>query len=252
MSYTRITNFALAICCSLLICSALHAQGSATKGSTAKQGSAAKGSASKQGSSTKMEHETLFDGSSLDHFRGYKSDEIGAGWKIDGDALMFDGSGGGDLMTKKSYENFELTFDWKVTPGANSGIMYRVTTGDNAPYFSGPEYQILDDAKHRDGKNEMTSAGSLYALYKPENKKLSAVGEWNSGKIVHKGNMVEHWLNGSKVVSTEIGSDDWKKRVGESKFKKWKKFGVSTSGHICFQDHGNKVWYRNIKIKQMK
>ena len=211
-------------------------------------------SGSSSGSSTKQNENVtiLFDGKSLDHFRGYKSEKIGKGWKIDGDSLMFDGSGGGDLMTKEKYTDYELMFEWKVTEGANSGVMYRVTTGDNAPYLSGPEFQILDDAKHRDGKKETTSAGSLYALYVPEGKKTKPVGEWNSAKITHKGNLIEHWLNGKKVVSAEIGSDDWNKRVANSKFKNWKKFGASQSGHIALQDHGNKVWFRNIKIKTMK
>ena len=195
----------------------------------------------------------LFDGSSMDQFRGYKDEKIGKGWKIDSSTLMFDGkSGGGDIMTKAQFDNFELTFDWKVAPGANSGVMYRVTTGDGAPYFTGPEYQVLDDSKHRDGKNDLTSAGSLYGLYKPAGKELKKVGQWNSAKIVLNGNKVEHWLNDKKVVSAELGSDDWKKRVSASKFKDWKKFGKNAKGHICFQDHGDKVWYRNIKVKPIE
>ena len=196
--------------------------------------------------------EVLFDGSSLDHFRGYHKEEIGKGWKIDNGTLMFDGSGGGDIITKKQYKNFELTLEWKVSEGANSGIMYRVSTGDNAPYFSGPEYQVLDDDKHRDGKNPMTSAGSIYAMYKPLNKSLKKVGDWNSAKIVLNGNKLEHWLNGQKVAHAEIGSDDWNKRIAASKFKTWEKFGKNATGHICLQDHGDKVWYRNIKIKNLK
>ena len=206
------------------------------------------GSTTKQNSSEIV----LFDGKSMDQFRGYKGEEIGKGWKIADGTLMFDGSGGGDIMTKEKFSDFELMFDWKVTPGANSGVLYRVTTGDPAPYFSGPEYQILDDSKHGDGKNTLTSAASLYGLYVAQGKELKPVGQWNSGKIVHHGNKVEHWLNGKKVVSAEIGSDDWKKRVENSKFKTWKKFGASQSGHISFQDHGNKVWYRNIKLKKLK
>ena len=197
------------------------------------------------------EFTVLFDGTSLEHFRGYHQEAIGKGWKIDEGTLMFDGTGGGDIITKESYENFELHFDWKVTEGANSGVMYRVTLGDNAPYFSGPEYQILDDAKHADGRNELTSAGSLYAMYKPTNKKLNPVGSWNSAKIVIVGNKIEHWLNGQMVVTTEVGSDDWNKMKEASKFKTWEKFGAASKGHICFQDHGNKVWFRNIKIKSL-
>ncbi len=194
--------------------------------------------------------EVLFDGSSLDNFRGYAAEDIGSGWSIADGALMFDGNGGGqDIMTKKKYENFELSFDWKVVEGANSGVMYRVTTGDSAPYLSGPEYQILDDAHHQDGKNASTSAASLYGLYAPEKKLLKPVGSWNSAKIVVQGDRVEHWLNETKVVSAEFGSSDWNQRVADSKFKDWKKFAASPSGHICFQDHGDKVWFRDIKIR---
>lgn len=217
--------------------------------SSKKDGSMTKGKAAEKSESVV----TLFDGKSLDNFRGYKDDKVGKGWKIDDGALMFDGeSGGGDIMTKEQYEDFELSFDWKVDAGANSGVMYRVTTGDNAPYFTGPEYQVLDDTKHHDGKKEITSAGSLYGLYKPSGKSLKKVGQWNSAKIVLHGKKIEHWLNGKKVVEAEVDSEDWTNRVNGSKFKNWKKFGKNAKGHICFQDHGDKVWYRNIKVKSLK
>lgn len=194
----------------------------------------------------------LFDGTNLDHWRGYANEKVGAGWKIDDGTLMFDGeSGGGDIVTRESYANFELTFDWKVAKAANSGIMYRVSLGDPAPYFSGPEYQVLDDGAHGDGKNKLTSAGSLYAMYAPEGKELNDVGEWNSAKIVLNGNQVEHWLNGTKVVDVEIHSDDWNEKLAASKFRDWEKFGKNESGHIAFQDHGDQVWYRNIRIKNL-
>jgi len=196
--------------------------------------------------------ETLFDGTSLKHFRGYASEEVGAGWKIVDGVLHFDGTGGGDICTRKEFGDFELTFDWKLGEGANSGVMYRVSLGDSAPYLSGPEYQVLDDAKHADGKNELTSAGSLYALYPPVQKTLNAVGEWNESRIVVTGGKVEHWLNGTQVVSADILSDDWKERVSNSKFKDWEKFGKNETGHICFQDHGDPVWYRNIRIREIK
>ncbi len=196
--------------------------------------------------------EVLFDGTNLEHWRGYKSEEVGAGWKIVDGNLMFDGeSGGGDIVTKKEYANFELMFDWKVTEGANSGVMYRVSMGDGAPYFSGPEYQVLDDDVHRDGQNPKTSAAALYGLYVAEGKELNAVGEWNEAKIVLNGNRVEHWLNGTKVVDAELQSDDWNERVGNSKFKSWEKFGKNQSGHIAFQDHGDQVWFRNIRVRNL-
>lgn len=200
--------------------------------------------------STESESKVLFDGSSLKNFRGYKTEELGSGWSIDNGTLRFSGKGGGqDIITKEKYASFELTFDWKVSPGANSGVMYRVTTGDDAPYFSGPEYQILDDGKHPDGGNDKTSAASLYGLYSAKDKQLKPVGEWNSAKVVVDGDKVEHWLNGKKVVSTEIGSDDWNSKVADSKFKDWKKFGVAKTGHICFQDHGDEFWLRDIRIR---
>lgn len=197
------------------------------------------------------EARVLFDGTNLDQFRGYAEEKIGAGWKVEEGVLRFDGSGGGDICTRDEFSDFELTFDWKVTKGANSGVMYRVSLGDSAPYLSGPEFQILDDAEHPDGKNESTSAGSLYALYAPANKSLKPVGEWNTAKIVIKGNRVEHWLNEQMVVEAELDSEDWKNRVAASKFKDWEKFGKNPSGHICFQDHGNEVWYRNIRIRDL-
>lgn len=195
--------------------------------------------------------EVLFDGSSLDHFRGYRQEAIGQGWKIDDGTLMFDGTGGGDLLTRDTFADFELSFDWKVSEGGNSGVMYRVSLGDNAPYFSGPEYQILDDARHADGRKKQTSAAALYALYAPENKQLKPVGQWNSARIVLRGTQVEHWLNGEKVVDVDMKSDDWKKRVANSKFNNWDKFGKNRRGHIAFQDHGDPVWYRNIKIRRL-
>lgn len=200
----------------------------------------------------KIETEVLFDGKNLDNFRGYKKEAIGEGWKVDEGLLHFDGTkGSGDIITKKDYGSFELTFEWKVSEGGNSGVMYRVTLGDKKPYLSGIEYQILDNLKHKDGKKRETSAASLYALYPPGDEMPKTPGQWNTSKIVHNGDNVEHWLNGVKVVEVEIGSEQWKKSVAASKFAKWKKFGKSKRGHIAFQDHGDPVWYRNIKIKAM-
>lgn len=196
--------------------------------------------------------EKLFDGKTTKGWRGYFKEEVGKGWKVVDGSLMFDGSGGGDIATVKEYGNFELKFDWKVEEASNSGIMYRVSLGDRAPYFTGPEYQILDDAKHRDGKNPKTSAGALYALYSADGKKLEKVGQWNTGKIVLQGSKVQHWVNGKKVVDVDMSSDEWKEKVAGSKFAKWEKFAKNSSGHIVLQDHGDRVWYRNIEIKVLK
>ncbi len=193
----------------------------------------------------------LLESKDLSQFRGYAQEEIGEGWSLDGKELYFDGSGGGDIITKEVFGDFDLQVEWKVADGANSGIMYRVSLGDDAPYMSGPEYQILDDAEHSDGKNELTAAGSLYGMYAAKDKTLQDVGNWNKTRIVAEGNKVTHYLNGKKVLEAEFGSDDWNKRLGESKFKDWEKYGKNTEGHIAFQDHGNEVWYRNIRIKRL-
>lgn len=194
----------------------------------------------------------LFDGSNLDHFRGYAQEKVGDGWKIVDGALHLDGKKRtGDIVTKEQFGSFELEFEWKISEGGNSGVMYRVALDKKRPWHTGPEYQILDDEVHKDGKKPKNTAGSIYALYVPVNKKLKPVGQWNSSKIVLDGNSLEHWLNGQKVAESEIGGEEWNKAVAESKFTKQADFGKKKKGHICFQDHGDPVWYRNIKIKPL-
>jgi hypothetical protein len=196
----------------------------------------------------------LFDGKTTDGWHAYKGKEVGDKWKVIDGALVLDQKGGkrgGDIVTDGEYGDFELAIEWKVTKGANSGIMYRVSEEKGAPFETGPEYQILDNANHGDGKNPKTSAASCYALYAPTKDKTRPIGEWNKTRIVVKGDHVEHWLNGEKVVEYEFGSDDWNKRVEASKFAKMDRFGKEKKGHIDLQDHGDEVAYRNIKIKRL-
>ncbi len=193
----------------------------------------------------------LFDGKTTNGWRGYKKEQVPGGWQVVDGSLVRAG-GGGDIVTVEQYADFELKLEWKVAPGGNSGIMYRVTEDCRAPYETGPECQVLDNAKHRDGKNPLTSAGALYGLYAPPKDVSKPPGEWNRVRILLKGAHVEHWLNDVKVVEAEIGSADWNKRIGESKFKKWPKFGKNPKGHIDLQDHGDRVEYRNIKIRVLK
>lgn len=200
--------------------------------------------------------EVLFDGTSTDAFRGWKSDTFPEkGWVIDGDALHIQAdSKAGDIVTKKQYASFDLRFEWKVAKGSNSGVIYRCIEHEDVrlSFMSGPEYQILDDDNHVNGKNPKTTATSLYAHYAPnDKKKLNPVGEWNTGRVVVNGSKVEHWLNGEVVVSYDLDSDEFKKISQGTHYKQWEKFAKEKKGHIAFQDHTDDVWFRNIKIKEL-
>lgn len=166
-------------------------------------------------------------------------------WTIENGIVHRGGLGAGDIITKKHYKDFEMKFDWKISEGGNSGIKYR-TRGS-----LGLEYQVLDDDKHKDGKKPSHRAASLYNLLAaPDDKPINPPGDWNSGRIVIEGNHLEHWLNGSKVVSVEIGSEDWQQRFEESKYRKHDGFGTWT-GPVLLQDHQDKVWYRNVLIREL-
>lgn len=190
----------------------------------------------------------LFDGKTLDGWRGYGVKKVPDGWKVI-DGLLTRVGGGGDVITNDEYGSFELHADWKVAPKGNSGIMYHVKEGYPASYMTGPEYQVLDNKGHADGRNKLTSAGACYGMYPPMKEVCKPAGEWNHTKIVIKNGHVEHWLNGTKVVEYEKGGDEWTKKVASSKFKAWTSFGKPTKGHLCLQDHGDKVEYKNLKIK---
>jgi Domain of Unknown Function (DUF1080) len=198
----------------------------------------------------------LFDGKSTKGWRGYQAKTTPTAWVVQDGVLAFDkkeGATGGDLMTVAQYESFELTIDWRLTEeGGNSGIMYHVQESEKYPWQTGPEVQILDNAKHRDGKNVLTSAGSCYGLYAPSKDVTRPVGEWNTARLVINGPSVEHWLNGEKIVTYEKGSADWDEKVAASKFKAFPNFGKATKGHIDLQDHGNRVEFRNIKLRVLR
>jgi hypothetical protein len=196
------------------------------------------------------EWRTLFDGRSLDAWRGFRNSTVPAGWQVVDGALTRVGEGG-DLITRDEFGDFELALEWKVAEGGNSGIMYRVTEDAGATYETGPEMQVLDDARHKDGESRLTAAGSAYGLYPAPAGVVKPAGEWNAVRIVVRGNHVEHWLNGIKVVEYELGSPDWKAKVEASKFKQWPGYGRAAAGHIALQDHGDRVAYRDIKIRTL-
>jgi hypothetical protein len=191
---------------------------------------------------------SLFDGATTAGWRGYKRADIPQGWRVVDGALTRVGPGG-DIITTDQFGNFELSLEWKVQPRGNSGVFYRVTEEGDQTYFTGPEMQVLDDAGHADGKSRLTSAGANYGLYPAPEGVVRPAGQWNEARVLANGAHVEHWLNGTKMVEYELWSPDWEKRVRESKFSAWPKYGRATRGHIALQDHGDTVAFRNIKIR---
>ena len=195
--------------------------------------------------------EVLFDGTSLDNFRGFKQSEVSDGWKIVNGNLTHVKSGG-DIITREQYDDFELELEWKIQPNGNSGIFFNVAEdGYDHVWQTGPEMQVLDDERHYDGKNRLTCAGSNYALHAAPEGVVKPAGEWNTVRIVLCGDDVEHWLNGVNVVSYRLQSPEWKALVAGSKFKDMPDYGTRTSGHIALQDHGDVVQYRNIRIRRL-
>jgi len=193
----------------------------------------------------------LFAGNTISGWRGYKSQDVPAAWKVADGVVTKEGQGG-DLITKDQYGDFELEFEWKLQPGGNAGVFYRGTEEYDHIYWSAPEYQLLDDAAHNDGKNRLTAAGSAYALYPPPAGVVKPAGEWNTAKIVAKGAHVEHWLNGKKVVDYEMWSPDWEAKVKASKFKDYPNYGKAKKGFIGIQgDHEGTLWLRNVRIREL-
>lgn len=199
----------------------------------------------------------LFDGQSTEGWKGYNRDDVPAAWVVEDGALSLDtallGSNGGDIMTAGIYEDYELRLEWKITPNGNSGIIYNVVESEDnlATYHTGAEMQVLDNDGHPDGKIEKHRAGDLYDLIKSSEEPVKPVGEWNQVRLVQKDGKIEHWLNGVKIVEADMNGQEWADLVAGSKFASMPDFGKSQKGHIALQDHGNKVWYRNIKLKQL-
>ena len=195
----------------------------------------------------------LFDGGSVDQWRGYKQDNFPKdGWAVENGTLKtIVGGNRVDIITKDIYENFELVLEWRVSPAGNSGIFYFATEESDYIWQTAPEMQVLDDSEHPDGKRAVTSAGSLYDLISPTEKSLKTVGEFNEARIKVKNNQVEHWLNDRKILTYEYGSDTINELIAKSKFKSMLFFAKANSGHVGLQHHGEEVWYRNIRIRKL-
>lgn len=203
----------------------------------------------------------LFDGKSFDGWRGYKMDKMPPGWKVVEGAMARvaggaggKGAGGGDdIITVEQFDNFELRLQWRLHDrGGNSGIILRASEDAVTSWHTGPEVQILDNAAYPN-RDPRQLAGACYDLYAPTKDVTRPLGQWNDVRIVADGRRIEHWLNGEKIVEYELGSDDWNKRVAESKFKNMKAFREPpTKGHICLQDHTARIEFKNIAIRPLK
>ena len=201
----------------------------------------------------------LTTGDINDHWKGYNRDSI-TQWTLNDGTLHFVPKEGRNqsenLITKNSYTDFELSMEWKISEGGNSGFMWAVVEDKDLgePYLTGPEIQVLDNEKHPDGKNGPNRhAGALYDMVAPPENATKPVGEWNSVvlKIDHKTNEGSVTQNGVKIVEFPVEGEGWEELVKNSKFADWDRFGKSKSGHIALQDHGHEVWFRNITIKEL-
>ena len=196
--------------------------------------------------------ELLFDGESLGAWRGFRMDDIPAGWSaVDGALAFTPGVGAGTLITRDTYVDFDLRLEWRVGEGGNSGIFFGISETTESAFQSGPEMQVLDNAGHYDGRDPLTSAGSNYGLHAPPEDVSRPAGEWNEVRVVRHGNQVVHWLNGVQIVEYEIGSPEWEALVAGSKFIQWPDYGRHHEGHLGLQDHGDPVWYRNIRVRRL-
>ena len=184
-------------------------------------------------------------------WRGWKEAGLPAGWHVAGGVLSKDGEVD-DLITQATFANFELELEWKIGKGGNSGIFYRATRDYDHVYWSGPEYQLLDDANAPDGKSRLTAAAAAYALYGAPAGIVKPYDHWNMTRIVVRGDHVEHWLNGQKVVEYELRSADWKAKVAASKFVRYPNYGLAASGSIGIQgDHPGTLAIRRARIRAL-
>jgi hypothetical protein len=201
---------------------------------------------------------SLFDGTSLEGWHGYNKTGTIANWDIEDGAMVCLGAAadahGGDIVSDKTFENFELKWEWKISREGNSGVMYHVVESKKyeAPYETGPEYQLIDDVNFPQKLEEWQKTGADYAMHLTnEKKKLKPTGEWNTSKIIFNKGHVEHWLNGEKIVEFQAWDADWELKKKEGKWKDYPDYGLAKKGLIALQDHGNKAYFKNIMIKAL-
>lgn len=204
----------------------------------------------------------LFDGNTLNGWKRYNAEEIGPLWAAEDGMIICKGEGltegtediGGSLITTRQFGNFELSVDWKITPGGNSGILYHVVESPKylQDFHTGPEYQVMDDEGWDGDLREEQLVGGNYDMHAPAaDKKVNPVGEWNTSRIVYNNGHVEHYLNGGKVVEFDESSPDFQERYKKSKWTEFPDWNKSKTGAISLQDHGANVYFKNIKVREL-
>ena len=203
----------------------------------------------------------LFDGTTRSGWHPYNHKTDGSAWKISDGALYLDTAvkknwqvaGGGDLVSDEEFENFDLRLDWKIAPNGNSGVIFYIKEDPkyDQTWHTGLEMQVLDNNGHPDARIIKHRAGDLYDLITSSPETVKPAGEWNHAEIISSKGALEFYLNGTKTLTTTLWDDNWKKLVAGSKFKQWTDFGTYKKGRIGLQDHGNMIWYRNIKIRKL-
>lgn len=205
---------------------------------------------------------SLFDGESLDGWHTYGQESAGNAWKAEDGVLYLDvenkadwqAEDGGDILTEEEFEDFHLQLEWKISENGNSGIMFYVDDDPEQyeyPWHTGPEMQVLDTEGHPDGKIYKHRVGDLYDLVAASENAAKPVGEWNEVEVISKDAQLDFYLNGVHIVSTELWNENWQQLIEESKFKDMPEFGQLEKGKIALQDHGDPVWFRNIRIKRL-
>jgi hypothetical protein len=200
----------------------------------------------------------LFDGTSVEHWRGYQRDDFPTdGWTIDGDALKPTTDGTViDIITRRQFRNYELELEWRVAPRGNSGIFVHVAEGPPHVWHTGPEFQVLDDESHPDGRVPETSAGSIYGVMAAADTRLQPAGQYNSARVIVRGARIEHHLNGQQVLELDLDSEDFRDRVAASTFSTLPEYARRREGHIALQ-HASvsplraPVWFRNVRIREL-
>ena len=195
----------------------------------------------------------IFDGHSTEGWRGYGKESFPTnGWKVeDGLLKKIAGEHGGDIITKEQFDDFDFRWEWRIAPKGNNGVKYLVT--EQRKGAPGHEYQMIDDEGHPDGKlGPKRQTASFYDVLPPSAERtVNKPGEWNSSRVLIRGNHVEHWLNGAKVLEYELGSDLVKVALQASKFKTQPGFGTKIKGHLLLTDHADECWFRNLKIREL-